>query len=948
VVACWHNSQDVVDTLADRPAGGSRPGRTNIATVTLYVATDFVEALSEPLGGADVLSFSASQIRFGMPGGPTLLLLSGQFNFTPDGYLNYGTLTGFTSYRPNGAGKSMEVTGMRVDMDALFDIPETATEDQIGEFLFGGADRFTGSTSDDELRSYGGNDKLDGGAGNDTLDGGAGNDTILGGAGEDWIEGGAGNDSMDGGEGPSSTLVGGSGSDLYIVRDRTEIIETDPAASGGVDLVLAYLRSFGLASNVENGRLMLSTGGTLDGNALGNQLMGGVGADTLSGKDGNDGLQGGDGNDVLYGDAGVDTMTGGAGIDVYYVSETNDVVVESGSGGFDIVLSSVTFTLPSNVERLTLVFGPANGTGNGLANEIYGSDAANILDGLGGNDYLNGQPGADTLRGGDGNDLLDGGVDRDTLIGGAGNDVYDFWTGVDIVVESSGGGIDTILCFESFTLPSEVEVLSFATTTTAVDGTGNNLSNTITGGEAGNRLTGLGGNDSLLGMNGNDTLEGGNGNDMLDGGAGNDALIGGNGADTYHLRNAADTVSETDASSAGGVDTVLSYLSSHTLGANIENGRVMSSGTASLTGNGLGNLLVAGAGNNALNGGGGVDTVSYALAGAAVTLSLAVSTGQATGGSGTDTLTSIEGLIGSGHDDQLIGSSAANHLSGGGGKDRLDGGSGNDTMVGGDGSDLYRVRDVGDVVIETNASPSSGGYDTVYSYLATLTLGSHVENGRIVSSGTASLTGNELNNLLYAGSGNNVISGGSGIDTVSYSTAGAAVKVSLAVTTGQVTGGSGTDTLAGLENLTGSAFNDTLNGSTGANVLQGGDGNDLLNGGSGNDVLSGGSGADVFRFTSTPSGAVNIDTLSDFSGVDDSIQLENSAFTKLATTGVLSSSNFRAHASGDAGDSNDFVLYETDTGKLFYDADGNGAGAKVQIALLANAPALSHLDIFVT
>jgi Ca2+-binding RTX toxin-like protein len=921
-----------------------------MAVVTLYYAVPFAQVLNGgPDVELDVLSYSATQITFGgTPGSSAQVELFGQFNFTPTGFLTSGTLAGYTVY--NAGIKIFDLSGLRVDMDKLFDVAETGTEDQLGALLFGGADRFTGSTGDDELRAYGGNDKLDGDAGNDTLDGGAGNDTILGGAGEDWIEGGAGNDSMDGGEGPSSTLSGGSGSDLYIVRGRTEIIETDPAASGGVDLVLAYLRSFGLASNVENGRLMLSTGGTLDGNALGNQLVGTFGADTLSGKDGNDSLQGGDGNDMLYGDAGVDTMNGGAGSDAYYVSETNDVVVESGSGGFDVVLSTATFTLPNNVERLGLTFGPIGGTGNGLANEINGSDGANILDGLGGNDSLYGQAGLDTLVGGDGNDLLDGGgiVDDDILIGGAGDDTY-FVRGFAHVVEPPDSGIDTVVVSDvSFVLPSDVENLIFEAQVWARDATGNASPNWMTGSMGPNYLRGLDGNDSLIGMDGDDTLEGGTGNDTLDGGAGNDALIGGNGADTYHLRDAADTVSETNASSAGGVDTVLSYLSSHTLGANIESGRVMSSGTASLTGNGLDNLLVAGAGNNALNGGGGVDAVSYALASAAVNISLAVTTGQATGGSGTDTLASIENLIGSSHADQLTGSNAANHLSGGSGNDRLDGGSGNDTLVGGDGSDLYRVRDAGDMVIETNGSPTSGGYDTVYSYVASLTLGSHVENGRIASSGTASLTGNELNNLLYAGSGNNLISGGSGIDTVSYSSAGAAVRVSLAVSTGQTTGGSGTDTLAGVENLAGSAYNDTLIGNGSANVLQGGDGNDLLNGGNGSDRLVGGNGTDVFRFTGTPNAATNIDTLTDFRGVDDSIQLENNIFTKLANTGVLSSSNFRAHASGDAGDSNDFVLYETDTGKLFYDADGNGAGAKVQIALLANAPALSHLDVFVT
>jgi serralysin len=88
--------------------------------------------------------------------------------------------------------------------------------------------------------------------------------------------------------------------------------------------------------------------------------------------------------------------------------------------------------------------------------------------------------------------------------------------------------------------------------------------------------------------------------------------------------------------------------------------------------------------------------------------------------------------------------------------------------VGGDGSDGYFVRDGGDVVSETNAVLATGGTDTVYSYLSAYTLTANVENGRILSTGVANLTGNTLNNVLYAGAGNNVLDGGSGTDTVSY------------------------------------------------------------------------------------------------------------------------------------------------------------------------------------
>ncbi|MBD2840321.1 M10 family metallopeptidase C-terminal domain-containing protein [Pseudomonas sp. JM0905a] len=90
-----------------------------------------------------------------------------------------------------------------------------------------------------------------------------------------------------------------------------------------------------------------------------------------------------------------------------------------------------------------------------------------------------------------------------------------------------------------------------------------------------------------------------------------------------------------------------------------------------------------------LNGGLGVDTVSYAYAGSAVVASLAVTTAQATGGSGSDALVAIENLAGSNFNDRLTGSSAANSLNGGAGNDLLVGGLGRDVLTGGSGNDIF-------------------------------------------------------------------------------------------------------------------------------------------------------------------------------------------------------------------------------------------------------------------
>lgn len=358
-------------------------------------------------------------------------------------------------------------------------------------------------------------------------------------------------------------------------------------------------------------------------------------------------------------------------------------------------------------------------------------------------------------------------------------------------------------------------------------------------------INGGAGNDVLIGAAANDHLNGGTGNDSLNGGAGADRMIGGDGSDTYYVDHSGDKVSETNATTAtGGIDLVHSYLSTYTLGNNLENLRLLASGNANGMGNSLNNMLYAGAGNNILDGSLGSDTVSYAFATSAIKASLASTATQTTGGSGSDTLLNIEHLTGSNYNDTLTGNAGANNLSGRAGNDTLNGGAGADKMIGGDGSDTYYIDNSADVVSETNAVASTGGTDTIYSYLNAYALGANVENIRIMATGTASATGNSLNNVLYAGAGNNTLDGATGSDTVSYAFAASAIKASLTSTTAQATGGSGNDTLLNIEHLAGSNYNDTLTGNAGANNLSGGAGNDTLNGGSGNDVLLGGAGVD--------------------------------------------------------------------------------------------------------
>jgi Ca2+-binding RTX toxin-like protein len=250
-------------------------------------------------------------------------------------------------------------------------------------------------------------------------------------------------------------------------------------------------------------------------------MAGGGNNDFLQGGDGHDQLTGDAGNDTLDGGLGADTLLGGAGNDTYIVDTTNDIVTEILNAGTDTVQSSITWTLGEHLENLTLLGSATlNGTGNSLNNRLLGNDADN------------------TLIGGAGNDTLNGGFGADTLTGGTGNDTYIVDLIDDIISEAFNEGTDTVQSSISWTLGNNLEHLVL-TGTAAIDGTGNNINNTITGNSADNILVGGAGNDTLNGGLGADILIGGIGNDTLN--LGLDSAV-----DTviYSVGNGRDTVNQ--------------------------------------------------------------------------------------------------------------------------------------------------------------------------------------------------------------------------------------------------------------------------------------------------------------------------------------------------------------------------------------------------------------------
>lgn len=137
-------------------------------------------------------------------------------------------------------------------------------------------------------------------------------------------------------------------------------------------------------------------------------------------------------------------------------------------------------------------------------------------------------------------------------------------------------------------------------------------------------------------------------------------------------------------------------------------------------------------------------------------------------------------------------------------------------------------------------------------------------------------------------------------------------------------------------------------GNSGNNVLTGTPGNDVLFGLGGNDTLTGGAGADQFVFNTALNKTSNVSTVVDFSHAEgDRIALDHtifSALTAVALGAALTANNFYASTNGAAHLATDHILYNSTTGALSYDADGTGAAAAVQFAVLTHHPTLVASD----
>ena len=227
------------------------------------------------------------------------------------------------------------------------------------------------------------------------------------------------------------------------------------------------------------------------------------------------------------------------------------------------------------------------------------------------------------------------------------------------------------------------------------------------------------------------------------------------------------------------------------------------------------------------------------------------------------------------------------------------------------------------------------------------------QSGSTESTGNDSLVGAEGNDIMNGLEGNDTLSGGAGNDILKGAEGGDAIAGNSG--NDRLSGGNGKDTLNGGANhdwLAGGNGNDVLIGASGGDVILGNNGNDTLNGkaghdrlagGNGRDTLTGGAGNDSFVFSSALT--ANVDKITDFTPIDDTIKLENDIFTKLTAAGALNADSFVIGTA--AADSNDYLIYNAATGALLYDSDGSGADAAMQIAALGIHLALTNADFVV-
>ncbi|OUR77095.1 hypothetical protein A9Q83_12840, partial [Alphaproteobacteria bacterium 46_93_T64] len=542
---------------------------------------------------------------------------------------------------------------------------------------------------------------------------------------------------------------------------------------------------------------------TVDGGSGNDTISGGLGNDFLIGGEGFDILNGGVDNDTLEGGEGNDTLSGGAGDDVLRGQGWDDLL--NGGDGHDLLESGDgAGSLFGDADNDTLIgaFGTDlldGGTGNDsllgaeLDDTLHGGDGADFLSGGSENDELYGEIGNDTLQGDSGNDTLLGGAGINSLEGGTGDDIYrlNLGDGQHTATDTSGadrvfvediddflrtGGSDLTIFGDG---GEELVISDFfgASSITTID------LNFVTGlytFDMEKDLVGDTDNDLLIGTGLADVITGGDGDDLIIAKNGNDTVQGGAGDDT----------------------------------------------------------LVGEGGDDSLDGGEGFDTAYLDASTTGVTITLdTVSTGTGSVEEGTDTLVSIEKIVGSDHNDTFVANAG---FSGSYGNfNAFEGQDGDDTITGNGNTRVDYINADGGVTVDlSDGTAEAAGLGATNIGFDNLLGGINQIGGSMFSD---SLSGgvDDYYESFRGRDGNDTIDGGSGFDESDY------IFSSEGITATLIAGGAGTvskisgevDTLLSIEKIRGSDFADSFDatafdgGSFGlSNYVEGRDGNDTIAG----------------------------------------------------------------------------------------------------------------------
>ncbi len=756
-----------------------------------------------------------------------------------------------------------------------------------------------------------GDDKLFGKDGNDTLNDTAGNDLLNGGAGNDYVY-------FTFNEG-KDTLIGGAGNDnLSIFQLTGDFTAKAPGQTvkllGGSTITGFESYTITTAYDSSNHKITVLGGDDNVTTSSGNdKIIGNAGRDYLNASTGKDSVFGGKGDDDLsVGGGGADLVEGGAGIDqvnLRYYGEAGDMTLKI--TGTNATLTGG--TVVKSVERYWIQFGVGDdkivSVGKAQSINANGGDGNDILIGTKNSyDYLSGENGDDRLEGGDGNDGLYGGSGSDTIFGGAGNDsIYDVG-GVKSVI-NAGDGNDTINADNGYGddvgnfkidagTGDDTVIRGYSATGTfnakggaGIDYLQLSLSQDTTPVvfKMSNNISMKGGmikatdfeRINLSSGSGNDKLTGGKLDDTFSSNAGNDKLTGYAGNDYLN--------------GGGGVDSLYGGSGNDTL----ISGSYVLSETGEVLNGGTGNDYIIAWHGSTVIGGKGIDNLNLNLSDQSGNFTLDITKASNT----LDAETKISSI------EQL-------NYTGGNGIDRVTGGKLYDVINGGGGNDVIHGGGSGDQLSD------GAGNDKVY--------------------GDA---GDDFLSRTDA-TGQDVFYGGSGYDTFTFASYTLSAQLDLqtaANNAGQAAGLKlkGIEKIVGSyadDDMRGSGGNDNFDGSFADDVLMGRGGNDTLNGGSGDDWLTGGSGKDVFVFDYGSRGG-NGDIITDFTHGDDKLAIYNGFGMTQDTFHLVNGPNPTTNKQEAT------FLFETDNGRLWFDADGSGTYTESElIAILQGVTSLSISD----